>query len=138
MFTSAKDLIAKKVVVGERKDVRLDVTIEGLGAWRFRVPDVEEVMDAQEYGRRWSSAAETSESAASSRILEHCCERDFLLYRNLRGGSVSRPARGIRHADGCLCKAGSRDAWEKAMFPVLHRHSASSGESADRVSACDS
>ena len=31
MFTSAKDLIAKKVVVGERKDVRLDVTIEGSG-----------------------------------------------------------------------------------------------------------
>ena len=41
MFTSAKDLIAKKAVIGERKEARLDVTIEGLGAWRFRVPNVE-------------------------------------------------------------------------------------------------
>lgn len=62
MFTSAKDLIAKKVVVGERKDVRLDVTIEGLGAWRFRVPDVEEVMDAQEYGRTHKGVTESGDT----------------------------------------------------------------------------
>lgn len=62
MFTSAKDLIAKKAVVGERKDARLDVSIEGLGAWRFRVPNVEEVMDAQEYGRVHKGATESGDS----------------------------------------------------------------------------
>ena len=62
MFTSAKDLIARKSEINERKGERLNVTIKGLGDWCFRVPSVEEVMDAQEYGRVHNGASESGDT----------------------------------------------------------------------------
>ena len=62
MFTSAKDLIARKSEINERKGERLNVTIKGLGDWCFRVPSVEEVMDAQEYGRVHKGASESGDT----------------------------------------------------------------------------
>lgn len=62
MFISAKELMQRKGVIEERKAQTLDVTIKGLGEWRFRVPSASEIMDAQMFAKSHKSAEESGDT----------------------------------------------------------------------------
>lgn len=56
MFTSAKDLIARKTSIEQRLSEKITVRIDDLGEWCFKVPSAADIIDAQTYGKNHSES----------------------------------------------------------------------------------
>lgn len=107
MFTSAKDLIAKKTDIIKRLDDKLVVTVGDLGDWQFNVPTAEDVLDAKKYGETHNTAEDNGDSFL---VYSMCVEPNLhdevlqeamgahgasILYKILRSGEVDELARAL-------------------------------------------
>lgn len=110
MFTSAKDLIARKTDIDKRVNEELIVKIEEMGEWRFKMPTAEDIVDAQTYARTHARASDDS-VADSYLVYNQCIEPD------LHDGELQE-AYGVRGYEilAKLLKAGEVDELAKALM----------------------
>ena len=113
LFTSAKDLIARKTEIEARTNKTVTVTVGDLGDWRFKVPNAAEILDAQVYARKHKDGAD---GAGDTFLVYNQCEEPNLHDQELQKAFDNPGADIVNHllnpgevsaiAHGLMARAG--------------------------------